>query len=87
MEGEGLIGLAFITALVVGLWRSKRRLQTALYIFLAVLIGCVTYIVLAYLVGISGYAGGYIGIDIGLLCGALVALVHSRKSRNNANVV
>lgn len=78
---EGVIGLVFLCSLIYGIWRSQRRYKTVLYAFLATVVGCAIYMVAGYFIGLSGYAGGYIGIQVGLLCGALSALVHSRRTQ------
>lgn len=79
--GEGLIGLVFLGAFSVGLWRSESKLRTALYTAVAFAAGVVAFAVAGFFTGLSGEAAGYIGVSLGLLCAALAALMHSRLSK------
>ena len=81
MEIGSLILIGFIGISVFSLIRSRKRTKTALYIFLAILGGLVCAATLGYFVKFSGYFAGEFSLDIALLCGMLVALIHSRRSR------
>lgn len=82
----GLILLVFIIAVVYAIHRSKRRWRTTLYLLLGMLAGVAAYVVTSYFVGLSGYAAGEISVSVGLLCGALTALIHSRRSTSVGRV-
>lgn len=79
-----VIFVAFVVSVGYAINRSKRRWRTVLYMLLASIAGFAIYAVSGYFVGLSGYAVGEIGLSVGLLCGALVALVHSRRSNLHA---
>jgi len=84
MHGEGLIGLAFLVALIYAVARSRKRLATILYCSLGFVVGLAIFMGIAYFSPLTGEAAGYIGSQCGLLFAMLTALVHSRKSREVA---
>ena len=81
MEGGGLVLVGFVGAFAFSLIRSRERLKTALYSVGAILFGTLCFVVAGYFSKLNGEVVGEIGVDVGLLCGILAALVHSRRSR------
>jgi peptidoglycan/LPS O-acetylase OafA/YrhL len=77
----GLILVAFVVAVGYAINRSKRRWRTALYTLMAVVGGLAAYAIVGYFAKLPGIAAGEIGLNIGLLCGALAALIHSRREK------
>jgi peptidoglycan/LPS O-acetylase OafA/YrhL len=79
-----VILIVFIVAVAYAIKRSKRRWRTALYTLMAVVVGFAVYAIVGYFAKLPGIAVGEIGLNVGLLCGALVALIHSRRSTSIA---
>jgi peptidoglycan/LPS O-acetylase OafA/YrhL len=75
-----VILIVFVVAVGYAINRSKRRWRTALYTLMAVVVGFAVYAIAGYFAKLPGIAVGEIGLNIGLLCGAIVALIHSRRS-------
>jgi peptidoglycan/LPS O-acetylase OafA/YrhL len=77
----GLILVVFVVAVGYAIKRSQRRWRTALYTLMAVVGGLAAYAIVGYFAKLPGIAAGEIGLNIGLLCGALAALIHSRRGK------
>jgi peptidoglycan/LPS O-acetylase OafA/YrhL len=79
-----VILIVFVVAVGYAINRSKCRWRTALYTLIAVAVGFAVYVIVGYFAKLPGIAVGEIGLNISLLCGALVALIHSRRSTSIA---
>lgn len=78
-----LILLAFVGVFIFAIYRSKKRIKTALYGLVAILIGFVCFGVAGYFSKLTGEVVGELGLYVGMLCGMLAMLIHSRLSRKS----